>query len=311
MAMPDLVSSQVIPVDDEIRVSGLSPRRVTRPTAEDDDFVAPRRPSRWGAVGVVLLAAALASGVIAAGAWGMHLLPHQREAARRAENVATLLRRAGDAMTAQRFARSPNHYSVEDFTDDVFAIEPNNPRAVQLRRVAAARLADAATTARNNHHPEQAIPMLEGALRLADDPATRQDLAAARRELDEQRAHPAATPTPRPRPVVRPAAPAAPAPAPAAPATPPAAAPANTAAARRTASRGRIATPAATPDPAPGVTFTPGRDASSDPNTSVIPTPFGPVQLTLPSSSPPDPPTPTPPAPSTNPPATTPPTAEF
>jgi hypothetical protein len=314
MAMPELMTAQVIPIDDEIHVSGLPSRRVTRPTAEDDDFSAPpRRSSPWKALGLVLLAGTMASSVMAGGAWALHLFPEQR----RADNVASLLRRASDAMRADRLARSPTHYSVEDITNDVLAIEPDNVRARQLRRGAAVKLANSATTARNNRHPELAIPLIEDALRLMEDPVLRQELAEARQELEDQRAHPVVTPALRPHPVVRPMAPAAP---PTAPATAPATVPrgdagtpaasADTIATRRSASRGRNATPATPPEPEPGVTFTPGRDALGNPTTPVLQTPLGPILLTLPQQSAPDAPPATVPS-ATDPAPTAPHTGEF
>ena len=180
MAMPDLVGGQVIPLDDDIQVSGLRSRRVTRPMADEDLVLPQRRSGALRAIGLVVLAAVMASGVMVAGAWGLRMFPEQR----RADNVAGLLRRATDAMRAERLTRATNRYSVEDITDDVLAIEADNVRARQLRRAAAVKLANSATIARNNHHPEQAIPLLEDALRLMDDATLRGDLATTRREVE-------------------------------------------------------------------------------------------------------------------------------
>jgi len=298
VVVPELVSSQVIPIDDDLQVSGLRSRRVTRPTPDDDEFAPPpRRSSVWRALGLVLLAAVVASGVMVTGAWALRMFPEQR----RADQVATLLRRANDAMRAERLTRATNRYSVEDITDDVLAIEPGNARARQLRRAAAVKLANSATRARNDHHPEQALPLLQDALRLMEDATLRQELAATQREIDEQRPRPVETPAPRPRPAVRapePARAAAPSPAPA-PSPSPAPAPAPTAARpttpspRRSATGGRNGHATELPTPEPGVTFTPGRDPNEPTPAPTIPTPFGPLQIQLP-ESPPHEPTPAP-----------------
>ncbi len=280
VAMPELVAGQVIPLDDDIRVSGLSTRRPTPPPPALDDYEPPpRRRSAWRSLGVIVLAASLAAGMVVGGAWAMRVFPSQR----RADDVARLLRQANDAFVADRLSRTSNGYSVEDFTDRVLAIEADNARARQLRRSAAVRLSNAATRARNDHHPELAVPMLESALRLMDDAAIRQELAATREEVAQLRA-PAPTPA-RPR-----SAPRAPTPAPARPAAPaavtpttraPAARPTTAAARRRAANTAPIAAPAE-----PGVTFTPGRHpdaATEDPQQQVmVPTPFGPLPVTFP-----------------------------
>jgi serine/threonine-protein kinase len=304
MAMPELIGGQVIPLDDDIQVSGLRSRRVTRPVSEDETGVPQRRSGALRAIGLVLLAAITASGVMVAGAWGLRMFPEQR----RADNVAGLLRRATDAMRAERLTRATNRYSVEDITDDVLAIEADNVRARQLRRAAAVKLANSATIARNNHHPEQAIPLLEDALRLMDDATLRDDLATTRREVEAMRTPPVVAPAPRPRPAARPPAAApttAPAvsPPPGAPAPPaPAPTPPAAAAARRTASRVRNTTAPAPQTPEPGVTFTPGREPGDAQTAQTIPTPFGPLQINLPQAPPrePDPPAaPVDPAPGT------------
>ncbi len=286
VAMPELVARQVIPVDDDIRVSGLPTRRTSPPPSASDEYEPPpRRRSAWRSLGVILLAALLAAGMVGGGAWAMRVFPAQR----RADDVARLLRQASDAMTADRLSHTSNGYSVEDYTDQVLVIEPGNVRARQLRRSAAVRLSNAATQARNDHHPELAIPLLESALRLMDDAALRQELATTRQEVEQMRA-PAPTPA-RPRPAprastpapapARPTAPATVAPtAPARPTAAPAARPAASAASRRRASN--APTPAAPPEP--GVTFTPGRstDAATENTQVVVPTPFGPVPVTFP-----------------------------
>ncbi len=279
VAMPELVAGQVIPVDDDIRVSGLPTRRPSPPPPMDEYEPLPRRRSAWRSLGVVLLAASLAAGMVGGGAWAMRVFPSQR----RADDVARLLRQANDAMVADRLSHTSNGYSVEDYTNQVLAIEPGNARARQLRRSAAVRLSNAATQARNDHHPELAIPLLESALRLMDDAALRQELVATRQEVEQMRA-PAPTPA-RPRPTPR-----APTPAPARPAAPatvaPTTAPAPAARPTAAASRRRAAN---TPPPAapaePGVTFTPGRSAdAATENTQqvVIPTPLGPLPVTFP-----------------------------
>jgi len=303
MAMPELISSRVIPLDDDLQVSGLRSRRVTRPTPDEDELAGPpRRSGVWRALGLVLLAALVASGVMVAGAWGLRMFPEQR----RADQVASLLRRANDAMRAERLTRATNRYSVEDITDDALAIEPGNARARQLRRAAAVKLANSATRARNDHHPEQALPLLQDALRLMDDATLRQELEATQREIDEQRPRPTVTPAPRPRPAVRAPEPArapapSPAPAPAASPSPSAARP-TTAAPRRSATGGRNGHDPALPTPEPGVTFTPGRDPNEPPPAPTIPTPFGPLQIQLPQTPPREPepaPVPVDPGPST------------
>ena len=288
MAMPELLGAQVVPLDDDIQVSGLRSRRGTRPPSADDELAFPRRRSgAWRAFGLILLAALVASGVMMAGAWALRMFPEQRQA----DHVAAMLRRAADAMGAERLTHATNRYSVEDITDDVLAIEPGNVRARQLRRAAAVKLDNSATAARNNHHPEQAIPLLEDALRLMDDAALRDELAATRRELEELRVRPTVTPTSRPHPVARPVAPAvAPAVAPEPGTTPHAAT-----AARRTATRGRNTTTPVTPPAEPGVTFTPGRNPDETAPGPVIQTPFGPLQFNLPPPPPREPdPAPTP-----------------
>jgi len=309
MAVPELISSRVIPLDDDLQVSGLRSRRVTRPTPDEDELAGPpRRSSVWRALGLVLLAAVVASGVMVAGAWGLRMFPEQRQA----DQVASLLRRANDAMRAERLTRATNRYSVEDITDDALAIEPGNARARQLRRAAAVKLANSATRARNDHHPEQALPLLQDALRLMEDATLRQELEATQREIDEQRPRPAVTPAPRPRPAVRapePARASAPSPAPApAPARSPATSPApsgprpTTAAPRRSATGGRNGHAPELPTQEPGVTFTPGRDPNEPPPAPTIPTPFGPLQIQLPQTPPHEPepaPEPVDPGPST------------
>ncbi len=291
MAMPELVTGKVIPLDDDVQVSGLRSRRVTRPTEEDEELVLPRRRSGvWRALGLILLAAAIASGVMAAGAWGLRMFPEQR----RADQVASLLRRANDAMRAERLTRATNRYSVEDITDDVLAVEPGNARARQLRRAAAVKLANSATAARNDHHPEQALPLLQDALRLMEDATLREELATTQREIDALRVHPAAAPAPRPHSAVRPTAPA---PATSTPATraPVTRAPVTSAAPqvttppRRTATRGRNGSEPAIPTPEPGVTFTPGRDPNEPPPGPTLQTPFGPMQFQLPQAPPSEP----------------------
>ncbi len=275
IAMPELLAAQVVPLDDDIQVSGLRSRRVTRPLAADEEITFPRRRSAaWRVFGLIAVAVLVASGVMMAGAWALRMFPEQRQA----DHVAEMLRRAADAMGAERLTRATNRYSVEDITDDVIVIEPGNVRARQLRRAAAVKLANSATAARNHYHPEQAILLLEGALRLMDDAALRDDLAATRRELQALQARPTVIPVPRPHPGARPVAPAiAPTVAPQT-GTAPAAAPA----ARRPATRRRNATTPATPATEPGVTFTPGRNPDEPVPGPVLQTPFGPVQLNLP-----------------------------
>ena len=173
---------------------------------DPDEFpVIPRR-SGAGRTFAIIAVSVIMTVVIAAGAaWAFRLFPSQR----RADEIAALLRRSNDAFQLGRYMHSPTGEDVEDLTDAVLALDSRNTRAVQLRRNAATRLKAASDTERLAGHPERALPILQDALRLLDDPLIRDEIAATQREIDAQHAPPT-TPTrpPRPpvtRPVARPA----------------------------------------------------------------------------------------------------------
>src|SRR5207253_497134 len=152
-------------------------------------------------------------------------------------------------MRAGRYLHESTRADVEDLTDAVLELDPENSRAQSFRRAAAARLKSGADDLRAGGHSDQAIPLLQGALRLSDDPIVHDELALTQHEADVQRGEitpnvtpPVHAPTVRPpvRRLVRPGTPNAPS-----LVHPP-----------------QPAEPLALPPADPGVTFTPGRDPS-------------------------------------------------
>ncbi len=195
------------PREDSV-ASVIASTRSTPPVDLGDPDEFPVIPRRGGAgrTFAIIAASVIMTVLIAAGAaWAFRMFPSQR----RADEIATLLRRSNDAFQLGRYMHSPTGEDVEDLTDAVLALDSRNTRAVQLRRNAATRLKAASDTERLAGHPERALPILQDALRLIDDPLIREEIAATQREVDALHAPPT-PPTrpvrpPQPRPVTRPA----------------------------------------------------------------------------------------------------------
>ncbi|MBI5516362.1 MAG: protein kinase [Deltaproteobacteria bacterium] len=176
----------------ELVVPGL-PRR--RSQAQGTSFV-----TTLATVGVsMVLAFAIALG----GAWAFRMFPSQR----RADELQGLLSRASAALADGHYVHARDGADVEDLTDAVLALDPENARAHALRQAAAARLRAAADAARLNNRPAEALPHLQNALRLVEDHALREELAVLERQAHESS-------RPRPHLVAPPARPPAPAPPP-------------------------------------------------------------------------------------------------
>jgi serine/threonine-protein kinase len=202
---------------DDIQIAGLprKKRRETRagpsyspPRASAEDITVQGMPAPRGTTGrtlaIVMASVIAAVLLVAVGAYAFRMFPTQR----RQDDITGLLQRADEALSLGRYVHASNGSDVEDLTDAVLALEPGTSRAFQLSRSAAARLKTAADAERVAHHPERAVPLIQDAIRLVDDPALREDLAAAQRELDAQRTPTPPAPTPRtqpPRPTPAPA----------------------------------------------------------------------------------------------------------
>ena len=170
---------------------------------DDPDEFPPVVPRRGGAAKtflVVVVSVLLTVSLAAGAAWFFRMFPSQR----RADEIAALLRRSNDAFQLGRYVHMPNGEDVEDLTDAVLALDRSNSRASQLRRAAATRLKASSDAERLAGHPERAVPILQDALRLLDDPLIREELTAAQRESDALRAPLAPTPAHPTRPVSRP-----------------------------------------------------------------------------------------------------------
>jgi hypothetical protein len=150
---------------------------------------------------VVSVIATLLIGAVST--WALGLYPSQRRAA----EVQTLLQRAEDALQGERYLNEPRGNDVEDITDAVLALDPDNARAHQLRTAAAVRLRNQGVELRNSGHPQEALRVLRRATRLVEDSEIRSLIDTIQNEL-----HPpvpttpaAATTTPTPTPAQRPA----------------------------------------------------------------------------------------------------------
>ncbi|MBN8225325.1 MAG: hypothetical protein J0L89_10985, partial [Xanthomonadales bacterium] len=142
------------------------------------------------AVILVLASMLFASAAMASAAYFLRWYPAQQ----REDRIAELMRRANDAYHLGRLTKDADGNDVETFTDAVLAESPSHTRARALRRSAAVQLQNEATSLRNANQPERAVPILTAALRLSSDPSIRQDLEAARREVESR----SVTPTPPP-----------------------------------------------------------------------------------------------------------------
>ncbi len=299
------------PDDDDLHVPGLPRRARPRPPV-GAETVGPEVPtlhthprrSPAGTAALVLLSMGIAVGVAVGGAYGLRMFPAQQQE----DRVNDLLRRADSAFQAGRLVHADNGNDVEDLTDAALALDPRNPRALRLRRNAAAQLKGAGDAERTAGRPARAIPFYQDALRLLDDATLRDDLAAARREADLVRPR-TAPPAPAPaRPVPAQPSPAQPGrtnPSRGAVVAPRGPNPAPTPAAPTAPARPRAPgdrTPQPVPGADPGITFTPGRDSAPpsgpaleplpqqpaqppqaiQPQTPMIQTPFGPVPMAPP-----------------------------
>ncbi|MEZ4408176.1 MAG: protein kinase [Polyangiales bacterium] len=200
----------------------LPPIDIDELDAENEALSVPglSKPNSLGrTLAVIFLSVVVALGAAVGVAYATRMFPSQR----REDEIASLVARAQEALANGQYVRSRDNRDVEDLTDAILALEARNPRALAIRRTAAARLKDLADRQRVDGHPDRALPLLQDALRLVDDVTLREELAAAQREADQLRTRPAATAT-------RPA-PARPAPAHAPPAHPAPARPAPAAAA--------------------------------------------------------------------------------
>jgi len=264
--------------DDDLQVPGLPRKGRARPPVGAEvagpdmtTLHTPPRRSRAGTAAMVFVSMCIAVGVAAGGAYGLKMFPAQQQE----ERINDLLRRADSAFEAGRLVHSDNGSDVEDLTDAVLALDLRNPRALRLRRNAAARLKTAGDAERTAGRPAQAIPYYQDALRLLDDATLRDDLAAAQREADARRppTPPVAPPTP-PTQRTNPSRGAVTAPRGPDPAPTPAPTPAP---ARPRAAPGTAA-PQEVPGADPGITFTPGSDSTTPGGPALQPLPQDPAR---------------------------------
>jgi serine/threonine-protein kinase len=238
---------------DDISIPGL-PRSKSRKKSVSSSGSSGSNVSGSNRTVVTIIASVLTTLLIGAtAAWALGLYPSQR----RELEVRGLLGRADDALHAERYLHEPDENDVEDLTDAVLALDPNNARARQMRSVAAVRLRNRAVEMRNGGHPDQALPLLRSATRLVEDSEIRTLIDTIENEMHAPVPTTPAVVTPPPAPAQRPAT--------------------------------RVRHPGAAPDPEPAgpettqptqttfhPTFTPGRDPNQPAN--VQPQPQPPVQ---------------------------------
>jgi hypothetical protein len=219
----------------------------------DDDFSIPGLPrrklkSRQASGGrstvATIIVSVIATLALGAGAvWILGLMPSQR----RDSEVRDLMFRAEDAYRGHRYSHQDDESDVEDLTDAVLALSPQHARARELRSASALGLRNQAVELANGGHPDQALPLLQRALRLSDDPEIRNLLSQVQQAQQQP----------------QPNAPNVAPPAPNGATAPPAnAAPAHVGPAHPTHAHPTTSDPPVTnPNPAPqpsGPTFTPG-----------------------------------------------------
>ena len=165
--------------DDDISIPGLPKSKLRRArkqkqreaeranSAEPTDSYTPPTDSGSSKKTLITVVASVIATLLigATAAWALGLYPSQR----RALEVSALLARSEDALRAERYLHEADENDVEDLTDAVLALDPNNTRAAQIRQAGAMRLRNRAVEMRNGGHPDQALPLLRNAMRLVDD----------------------------------------------------------------------------------------------------------------------------------------------